>query len=393
LHHEQSLAEHKLTQQGIEQVAKLQVSIEGVAGTLKIGALPKKASEELQAAHAEASREMAKALALKQAFVVLKQAEQDKAKGRSSAPAAKRLKRGDEVSGPRAEADHDPEASSSAAPPVARCTAAPKAAPTAAPKAAPKAVPKTCQAKTSRGVPCKRKVADGDYCCKHSGRLPAPGPGQQFLCAYAGRCTAVVPVHGEHCAACKVLAETLAQERVQLMLAASPAPPAVLAAHAAIVGDAAAAAAEPEDAAADAIEHEVVALFDHEILAEAAEPQAVEAFPLPDWTCGVDGCRRPKPCHVHIGGPNLVEVGKVPLPAMANGEALDAEDVGHGGFGNRQRAPPHTPCEAHDHDLGGTESRSVRGTSLLPCAARFWCPPSYGRELHTGCAAGHVADY
>jgi hypothetical protein len=235
-------------------------------------------------------------------------------------------------------------------------------------------------------------------------------------------------VYGEHCAACKVLAETLAQERVELMLGAKPAPPAVLAAHAAIVGDAAAAAVEPEDAAADAIESEDAALFDlAELLAEAAEPPAVEppaveAFPLPDWTCGVDGCRRPKPCHVHIGGPNPVEAdaapdwmmpaewfvdkhcitgasfevderdgkvyrvrvdyldlnwdttgdvwvtpeqlerwssaecmyvgwlrewklrppapedevddeaGKVPLLAMANGEALDAEDDGHGGF-------------------------------------------------------------
>ena len=78
---------------------------------------------------------------------------------------------------------------------------------------------------------------------------------------------------------------------------------------------------------------------------------------MPDWTCGVDGCRRPKPCHVHIGGPNLVEVGKapllaltdgeavdagkVPLLALTDGEAVDAEDVGHGGFGNRQCAPPH----------------------------------------------------
>jgi hypothetical protein len=84
---------------------RLQTSVEGLAGTLKVGALPKNASEELQAAHAEASREMARALAMKQAFIDMKQAEQAKskeAKGRnrakeevSSAPAAKRLKRSD----------------------------------------------------------------------------------------------------------------------------------------------------------------------------------------------------------------------------------------------------------------------------------------------------------
>jgi hypothetical protein len=36
-----------------------------------------------------------------------------------------------------------------------------------------------------------------------------------------------------------------------------------------------------------------------------------------------------------------VDAGKVPLLALTDGEAVDAEDVGHGGFGNRQCAPPH----------------------------------------------------
>jgi hypothetical protein len=35
------------------------------------------------------------------------------------------------------------------------------------------------------------------------------------------------------------------------------------------------------------------------------------------------------------------EAGKAPLLALTDGEAVDAEDVGHGGFGNRQCAPPH----------------------------------------------------
>jgi hypothetical protein len=36
-----------------------------------------------------------------------------------------------------------------------------------------------------------------------------------------------------------------------------------------------------------------------------------------------------------------VDAGKAPLLALMDGNAVDAEDVGHGGFGNRQCAPPH----------------------------------------------------
>jgi hypothetical protein len=84
--------------------------------------------------------------------------------------------------------------------------AAAAAAPRARGKAAPKAAPKICKATTTRGAPCKRHVTVGDYCCKHSGSLPAPGPGQQFLCGYKN-CCAVTAVQGEHCARCKVRAE------------------------------------------------------------------------------------------------------------------------------------------------------------------------------------------
>ena len=65
----------EVTRHAEEQTGKLQSSIESLAGSLKVGALPKDASGELQAAYEEASREAARALAAKKVFVDLKKTE------------------------------------------------------------------------------------------------------------------------------------------------------------------------------------------------------------------------------------------------------------------------------------------------------------------------------
>jgi hypothetical protein len=152
-----------------------------------------------------------------------------------------------------------------------------------------------CAGKTLKGEACKRKVCAGSrFCFKHQEpelQAAAASADQQPLLDVDEPYSDLRELLEDALAGREADVAELAEERAQVMLAAQgkTAPPAVLAAHAAILGDAAAAASEP------------------------AEPKAARAaFPLEDWMCGVDNCCRPKPCHVHIGWPNMVEAGTTP---------------------------------------------------------------------------------
>jgi hypothetical protein len=118
--------------------------------------------------------------------------------------------------------------------------------------------------------------ADRRFCCKHleaSSEQRRPevrlDEGQKFMCGYK-LCTTLTSVQGEHCARCKVQQSPASAE-----LALAPG------------------------------------------TAAAAAPYALE-----DWQCGVDNCRRPKPCHYHIGQPPaLVESAQAPAEKVAQKKA------------------------------------------------------------------------
>jgi hypothetical protein len=157
------------------------------------------------------------------------------------------------------------------------------------------------------------------FCCKHleaSLEQQQPkvqmGDGQRFMCGYKF-CRALTAVQGEHCDNCKVIQEEVSEE---------------------------AAEGGVEEAAEGALTtKESTSLFSPDtrrrlgLLGEESDECEDESMPLSDvvsgsaasaapyalneWQCGIDNCRRPKPCHFHIGGGSAVAAGTGPVVVKA----------------------------------------------------------------------------